>query len=234
MSQKSDVEAPRPNYRTHNISIVGLLIVIIVLLVRSFYNPTSPYRDAVTKPDGIDNWACTGEGGGLNCLSGEKNGHTLSLSNVPTGVTPYFVPISAKDVEGLKRLPKEGFTCLDSIRGNLVFYDDNTKKLVTTFDTPVVLQINFTNGDLAKVHDCKPELKDDELWKNLVPVYLFMPGVAPSVNIWKPFQSYKIELSNPDINYGPSGDPNAEIGTITIEFMFWGDDPKGFGSPKSS
>ena len=218
MSQKSSADATRPNYRMHNISIVGLLVVIVLLLLRSCLpTSTSPYRDAETKPGDIDQWACKGEGGELNCAA-DESGHALSLSNVPNGVTPYLVPISADKEAELSKLPMDGFTCL-AIVGNLVFYDDKSEKLVTSFSTPVTLHINVTPGDLSKLADCQSDPKYPTI-DELMPVYLFLPAADASVNIWKPFQTFKLDPERP--------------GGVTVEFNYWSDDPFGFGSPKKS
>ncbi len=213
MSQKTNDDTTRPNYRTHNVSIVALLIVIIVLLVRSFYNPTSPYRDGQNLPANAK--PCSGNAGSFTCDENMLSGHKISLANVPNNVTPYLLPISADDEKKLAGLPKEGFKCLISIAGNLAFYDSGGE-IVKVFDDPVILNMTFTKNDTDKVGSCGSERGVEDL----VPVYLYLPEFDSSVDIWKPFQSFKLDPELPN--------------TMIIEFNYWGDDPFGFGSPKKS
>ncbi len=214
--------------KINRISLVGLLILILALLSSSC-GPLVPefvaqYRNADTKPEGIDDYACDGA-----CPYGEA-GHTLTVANVPDGVTAYFSPISTGDQEQLKTLDKEGFTCLNSISGNLTFYNDKTQEWVTSFDEPVTITVDYTYADLQAVKDCGSKLEDKDLWQDLVPIFLYMPVEDESVNIWKPFSDYTVT----PLEFDPRSTPDMKAGTIEIRFKFWGDDPKGFGSPKGS
>ncbi len=198
------------------VSIVSLLILILVLLVSSCAPAVvGEYREAATLPEGAEKWQCSGSDGSFTC-----GGSRLSLSGLPNGegynVIPYLFPILPEHETALSNLPKDGdFLCLAMV-GNLVFYDDNKDKarLVTTFDKPVTLTINFTEGDLEKLSDCSVPPKSVA---DVMPVFLYMPNVDASINIWKPFQNFTIE-----------GDQ------AKIQFRLWGDRPIGWGTPAAS
>ena len=223
------------------LSFVGGLVLIVALFLSSC-GPVTPmpvivtpetkitakYRSAAIKPDGIDNFVCTANSGGAVCPV-DANGHTLTLLDLPAGVSAYFVPIPAEEQLQLQSLDKQGFICLNSINGNLTFYKDDTRELVTTFDTPVTIKVTYTYGDLKKVQACGSKLEANELWQDLVPVYLYMAPDDVNVNVWKPFSKYSVE----PLEYDAKAAPETIAGTITIEFSFWGDDPKGYGSPKT-
>lgn len=240
---RQETKAEAPNHRTPNSSIVVLLIVISALLISScgLDTPTparvtvtpdpdiiAKYRDANTKPEGIDKYACVGESGGLLTCPLDEKGHTLTLSDVPGNVTPYFASIPAGDLEQLSALDKEGFKCLNTILGNLTFYNNDTRELADTFEKPVTIKLNYTYADLAAVKECGSTFEDKELWNDLVPGYLFMSTDDTNINIWKPFSNYKVE----PLEYDAKAAPETNAGTISIEFLFWGDRPIDIGSPK--
>lgn len=234
-------KAKASKYRTHNVSIFVFLIVISMLFVSSCGPAPTPapaapdpeviakYRDADTKPEGvnsdginIDDWKCDG------ICTLDENGHTLTLNNVPDNVTAYLAPIPAEDIAQLSTLDKEGFTCLNTVIGNLTFYDNETRKLVDTFEKPVTIQLDYTYADLAAVKECGSKFEDKELWNDLVPGYLFMSTDDTNINIWKPFSNYKVE----PLEFDAKAAPETIAGTISIEFSFWGDRPIIGGSPK--
>jgi hypothetical protein len=204
--------------RSHRLAIVGSLIAIVALFLGSCVpTPTSvptkvPVmipREEKTKPAGAVD--CTGSEGRFTCPG--LDGHTITLTGVPSGTTPVLIPVSSDEAATFSNLPKEGFTCL-SIFGNLAFYDASGT-LVKVFDNPVTLEMNVTANDLEFVTKCG----SDKGAADLMPVFLFLPEVDTSVSIWKPFQSYKFDnAANPT--------------SVSVEFMFWGDDPLGYGSPK--
>jgi len=227
MSKIANTHTASKSYHTR-LSIIGLLILIIALLVSSCGPLTSDvivkYRTADTKPEGVDEYACDG------LCPYDEAGHSLTVANVPDGVTAYFAPIPAEEQEQLKALDFDGFTCLNSISGNLTFYNDKTQEWVTSFAETVTITVDYTYADLQAVKDCGSELEDKDLWQDLVPVFLYMPAEDESVNIWKPFSDYTVI----PLEFDPRSTPDMKAGTIEIRFNFWGDDPKGFGSPKGS
>jgi len=140
--------------------------------------------------------------------------YKITLSNVPENVTPALLKID--DREKLRYLDKDGVGEIISIAGNLVFYDNNNK-LVTSFPSVISLTFNYTDDDEQKLMERKKALiREGIIAENedvkLIPVYLYSYTEKPEINIWKPFQNFSIDKVNR---------------TMTIEFLFWGDQPIG-------
>jgi hypothetical protein len=116
-------------------------------------------------------------------------------------------------------LDKDGVGEVLFIAGNLVFYD-NKNELVTSFPSPISLTVNYTDEDeQRRIERQKALRREGKLAENeevqLIPVYLYSYTEKPEMNIWKPFQNFSIDKINK---------------TMTIEFLFWGDQQVGGGT----
>jgi hypothetical protein len=142
--------------------------------------------------------------------------YKTTLWNVPADVTSSLLKIDDRD--GLRALDKDGVGVVLSVAGNLVFNDND--KLVTSFSSPISLTFNYTADDEQRRLERQEALRrDGTIAPNeevqLMPVYLYSPTDKPAINIWKPFQNFRIDKVNR---------------TITIELLVWGDQPYGPGT----
>jgi len=156
-------------------------------------------------------------------------GYTITLSNVPENITPTLLPMSPEDVEKLTNLNRDGnIGLITSVAGNLVFSDENGEQ-VHSFSSPIRLTYNFTSADEEKRRDREKKLQEQkdkekgnsakDVTVRLVPIFLYQydpdKGSTPEFEVWLPFQNF-------------SYDPRKL--TVTIDFLFWGDQPIGGGS----
>jgi hypothetical protein len=167
-------------------------------------------------------------------------GYTITLSNIPDNVTPELLPISSDEEERLKGLDTDGVGLITSIAGNLVFYDE-TKAEVNNFDSPIILTYNFSTKDEEGLLSQKEDLIQKNIIAEkdkvkLIPIYLYTyipkkergsrittdqksattrEQEAEIPPVWKPFQNFSVDEANK---------------TTAIEFMFWGDQPTGWGT----
>jgi hypothetical protein len=158
----------------------------------------------------------TSTGNKMELSDPDSPDYKIILSNIPKGVSPKLLKI--EDRESLREYNKDGVGEILSIAGNLVFYDDNIKdKLVTSFASPVRLTFNYTEEDKKNLAARKAALIKQGFLREtedveLIPAYLYSYADGPINNIWKPFQNFRIDKANQ---------------TMTIEFLFWGDQPIG-------
>lgn len=151
--------------------------------------------------------------------------HKFSLSHVPENVTAKLLKIESRDL--LRALDKDReIGEITSIAGDLAFSrKDNSEVTVHDFSSPVRLTLNYTDEDekgreqRQAFIDQNPELVTEADGKKvrLIPIYLYTSKAEgrTDINIWKPFQNYTLdEVSK----------------TVTVEFMFWGDSPTGWGT----
>lgn len=143
--------------------------------------------------------------------------YTITLGNVADDITTSLLKIDDRDAS--RNLDKDGIGEVLFIAGNLVF-NDNTNALVTSFSSPISLTVNYTDQDEQRRLERQQALrKEGKLAENeevqLIPVYLYSHTEQPEINIWKPFQNFSIDKVNK---------------TMTIEFLFWGDQQVGGGT----
>ena len=229
------------------IAVSAILLSVLVLLQSC--SPTaqpdgtpSPQPDIPSDPTSRpENAVMCGNPGEYVCTG--LHDYTITLTNVPGDVAPYLLPISADEESQLRDAPKDGVGCVVSIAGNLVFYDNNNK-LFTSFPDPVTLELHYTDNDEQfrtifnkkvestnimtesligsqyddKLVNCAGNLKANGVDKiELVPIYLYTPMIDgySGIHIWKPFQNFSI---------------NEVDKTMTIEFLYWGDQQVGGGT----
>jgi hypothetical protein len=204
-----------------------LTVIVIALILLSCWLLRGDRRlPSIPKPTVAKDCTSEENSGSFTCK--DKAEYTISLANVPEGVTPRMLQVSAIEEERLRSLPTDG-TCVVSIAGNLVFYD-NGDNLVTSFPEPITLTLNYTTQDALllqpdinkffkvsanpKVKEC---LDSNSVAKvdNIVPIYLYAPAFDTTIQIWKPFQNYTI---------------NEDDKTMTVEFLNWGDRQIGGGT----
>lgn len=197
------------------LKITVTLLVMIALL--SGCGDGAPEPDSSVPPD-----PTTLPAEAQKCDTGELkeyicnglSGHTLTVANVPDEVRPYLLPVSPEEEEKLRQLQTEDIGCIISIVGNMAFYDiDNN--LVTSFPSAVSLTYNFTPADNSRLEDCAQTLEKQGIVASseevtYVPIYLYN---KQGTVIWKKFQ-----------------DPTFGDGTVTINFIEWGDQQGGFGT----
>ncbi|HLO16804.1 MAG TPA: hypothetical protein VK206_18365, partial [Anaerolineales bacterium] len=152
----------------------------------------------------------------------DSPGYEITLSNVPENVTPRLLKID-NDKE-LRDYEKDGTKEIVFIAGNLVFSDANGDTLVTSFNSPVRLTFSYTAEAEQRFIDYRNTLVErgvvaskDEV--KLIPIYLYTHTYEdkerPELHIWKPFQNFLVDEANR---------------TMTIEFLFWGDQQVGGGT----
>lgn len=154
--------------------------------------------------------------------------YTIRLSNVPKDITPRLLPISAEDEDRFLRAKTDGnIKLITSIAGNLVFEkvnEDGQVEQINSFTSPVKLTYNFTPADEEKRKDREhrfhrsgklPETEN----VRLVPIFLYQldPDKTgkPEIEVWMPFQNFEYDEGKRE---------------VTIEFLFWGDQPIGGGT----
>jgi hypothetical protein len=154
----------------------------------------------------------------------EIAGVTLQVGNVPSGVSPYLVPISEEQKAEYQQMPRDGFECVPSIFGNLVFAgepESGTTGLVTIFKSPIELKLNYNSSELAELDGC--EIGEDEE-AVLLPVFLYtFEEDESSFSVWKPFQNYEADQDSANVKFKVWGDP--PIG-VTLRRA-----PKDWGPP---
>jgi hypothetical protein len=181
-------------------ALILLILLIIVWLVSSWH----PTRKGFT---------------GLS-------GHQFTISDYPKDITPVLLDISSDEKDELEKLPTDGIGMITSIVGNLVFYDKDEKP-VFSFSSPVKLTYNYTDADEQGVKDRQTFLmaqqkeqgikEPKEINVDFIPIYLYTleEEGKPVIKIWKPFQNFTLN----EVNH-----------TVTIEFLFWGDQQFGGGT----
>jgi hypothetical protein len=142
--------------------------------------------------------------------------HKITLSSIPPDVTPTLLKI--EDRERSKNYDKDGVGEILFIAGDLVFYKNG--KEVNNFSSPIKLTYNYTEKDEAKLMARANSLLERKEVTSIeevkfIPVYLYSNTQKPELKTWKPFQNYSIDYVNR---------------TVTIEFMFWGDQQAGGGT----
>ena len=227
------------------VALIAMLPIAIVLLNACGENAqasqTPVTSDPTKLPEGAQ--ACTNQENPeiYDCPTG--NNYKLTLSHVPSGITPFMLPNGAEESQ-LGDSPKDGIGCVVFIAGNLAFYNSE-ETLVTSFLEPVTLELQYTDnesnfqvifnqqndpnqmvGSLKEAQfddqliECANNLKEKGIAEiDLVPIYLYTPQVEgySNVHIWKPFQNF--EPTKPDDTH-----------TMTIEFLYWGDQQVGGGT----
>jgi hypothetical protein len=156
------------------------------------------------------------------------DGYTITLSKVPEGITPRLIDIPPEEHDRFMGLTRDGnVKLITSIAGNLVFEkvnEDGQTEQVNSFTSPVRLTYNFTPADEEKrkkrehkLHSSGQLAETENV--RLVPIFLYQldpekTGKA-EFEVWLPFQNFKYDQGQQ---------------RVTIEFLFWGDQPIGGGT----
>jgi hypothetical protein len=186
--------------------ILVVLVLIVIGWIRAQPNPTSGRTVELSDEDAPQ--------------------YKLRFSGLPENVNPRILKI--EDREKLKNLQKDKEVGeVLSVAADFAFYDNNDR-LVSSFATPVKLTLNYTDQDKRGLNERTQKLRrEGRLAENeeaiLIPVYLYSPVFKTQQNgketreneIWMPFQKF----TRDDVNQ-----------TLTVEFMFWGDQQGGFGT----
>jgi hypothetical protein len=149
----------------------------------------------------------------------------MVFSGLPGGVNPRLLSIT--DRQKLRNSPKDKeIGDVLSVAGDIAFFDDKDD-LVSSFASPVRLTLYFTDQDKEALAQRTAMLNQKV---ELIPAYLYSPvfkskKATDEINekdetveqrdeplIWMPFQNF----TRDDVNQ-----------TLTVEFMFWGDQPVG-------
>ena len=171
-----------------------VLIILVLVLVGWFSrggSPTTGPTRRISDPD--------------------APGYTITLGNVPDRVASNLLKID--DRTASQNLDKDGVGEVLFISGNLVFNDTtNNNTLVTSFPSPIRVTINYTDADEQRRLERQNALGEEV---RLIPVYLYSPVGKQDINIWKPFQNFRIDQASK---------------TMTVEVLFWGDQQVGGGT----
>lgn len=197
---------------------VWVLIVIILLVLGWISSPSNLPRGRTVE---------------LSDRDGDRE-YRMVFSGLPAGVNPRLLPIADRQKLRDARKDKEIKHVL-SVAGDIAFFDDKGN-LVSSFASPVRLTLYLTDQDKEALAQRTAMLNQKV---ELIPAYLYSPVFKsikerddideknqgdesaetndmveqPDENlIWMPFQNF----TRDDINQ-----------TLTIEFMFWGDQPVG-------
>ena len=187
---------------------VWILIVLLLLLIGLFI------RQAELRPKQR-----------VELSDEDSKDHNFSLSNVPENVTATLLKIESRSK--LREFEKDReIGLIVSIAGDLAFYSkDNNNLAVHSFGAPVRLTLNYTDEDEKGLEqrqafiDKNPQLigPGEDRKVKLIPIYLYTSRAEgrADINIWKPFQNYTLNERNK---------------TVTVDFLFWGDSPTGWGT----
>ena len=183
------------------IEIPGLLLIAIVILLLII---------------GLFSGRKSPSGRDIKLSNSTQPDYEITLSNVPGNVTPKLLDIDNEDE--LRNYDKDGAGEILFIAGNLVFYEGTSDNLATNFPSPIRLTFKYTADDEQKFFAYRKTITGQEV--KLIPIYLYSythdeDKERPEIHIWKPFQNFQIDEANR---------------TMTIEFLFWGDQQVGGGT----
>jgi hypothetical protein len=205
------------NHRS--VKIVSVFVAALFVLIAC--KPAASLTEPAPPKSGREPVACTQmtvEGalsaGQWDCSQGE---HTLTISNLPPGITPYSYLLDEVSLREQKK--SENIAEIISIVADIRFFADDDKEktnFVTRFEKPVQLWIGYNQQDIDAVHALNRKVSD------LIPIQIVLnkPGAE---NIWKTFPEGSVDVSQVKEDV---------FGGVTITFSTWGDPPAGWGLPK--
>jgi hypothetical protein len=185
------------------------LLLTSVLLVLTLAACGSTVTPITEEPD-----ACIRDGSVYVCNG--LNDHQITIQDVPDDVTADLLEISPQREQELLNADTEGTGCVFMIAGDLVFYREG--ELLTEFASPITITYYFMQQDLDAYSQCQETLQEKGLVQSadeveFVPIYF-----DKNTELWTTFAKDDIVVINQD------------SGEMTIQVMFWGDQPIGGGT----